>query len=108
MNVENAANRLEGLFLSKNLRYPQEVYNELKKLMNEYESFFEKITPEDFLSLIFHLWSKLTTGNFELAKSTLSSLMFFRLLKNSGDLHKEDCEDCGGSGEVNCDVCDKV
>lgn len=106
MNVENAANRLEGLFAGAKSQNPSDVYEHLRKLMDNYRTFFQQMTPIDYLSLTFYLWSKINTGNFDLAKATLSNLLFFRLLKNTGDLHSEECEDCGGSGEISCDECD--
>jgi len=84
----------------------QETYDLFVQLINKQKDYFSHKSPEDIIKLLFYIWSYHKTHSFELGEEMLNKLGFALLFYTEGEQHKDDCDDCGGNGDVPCDVCD--
>ena len=92
--------------LLTNTETPQDTYYSLVHLMKKQRDYFQHISPENIVKLIFYCYSFAKTKDFALSDKMLNEIGFAVLFNNSGDNHKEECDECGGSGDVQCDICD--
>ena len=92
--------------LLKNTSTPQDTYYSLIHLMKKQKDYFQHMSPENIIKLTFYCYSLGQTDSFNLGDKMLNQIGFAVLFYNSGDNHKEDCDNCGGNGELSCDVCD--
>lgn len=84
---------------------PQHVWDNLRVLMKEQKSYFEKIPPQNIIKVIFYIWSLKETGNFKLGEKMLNEISFALVFHHEGNYHKEYCQSCGGQGDYDCDEC---
>jgi hypothetical protein len=84
---------------------PQQVWDNLRVLMNEQKSYFEKISPQNIIKVIFYIWSLKETGNFKLGEKMLNEISFALVFHHEGNYHKEYCGSCGGEGDIDCNEC---
>lgn len=84
---------------------PQQVWDNLRVLMNEQKSYFEKVSPQNIIKVIFYIWSLKETGNFKLGEKMLNEISFALVFHHEGNHHKEYCGSCRGEGDFDCDDC---
>ena len=89
-----------------NTSTPQDTYFSLVQLMMKQKDYFQHISPENIVKLIFYCYSFAKTKDFALSDKMLNEIAFAVLFNNSGDNHKDECDDCGGNGELSCEECD--
>lgn len=106
-NMDNKLKRLAKNVteLLKNTETPQDTYYSLVKIMEKQKDYFQHMSPENILKLIFYCYSFGQTHSFEMADKMLDKIGFAVLIRNTGDLHKEECDDCSGNGEIACEHC---
>jgi hypothetical protein len=85
---------------------PQDTYYSLVHLMKKQRDYFQNMSPENILKLIFYCFSYSETKSFELSDKMLNNIGFAVLFYNTGNHHREECDECGGNGENPCDRCD--
>jgi hypothetical protein len=85
---------------------PQQVYDELIRLVAKQPDYFKMIGPENIIKLTFLIYSHKKTGNFELGDKMLNESMFLFMVYSEGDNHRETCQECGGDGQIDCQECD--
>ena len=92
--------------LLTNTETPQETYYSLLKVMKKQKDYFQHMSPDNVIKLLFYCYSYGQTKSFEQADKMLNNIGFAVLFNNSGDYHREECGDCSGNGEVDCNYCD--
>ena len=102
--IKRLAKNVKELLL--NTDTPQDTYYSLVHLMKKQKDYFQHLPAENILKLTFYCYSLGHTGSFELADKMLNQIGFAVLFYNSGNKFKEECDNCGGNGDVQCDVCD--
>lgn len=88
-----------------NTSTPQDTYFSLGQLMMKQKDYFQHMLPENIVKLIFYCYSLGKTNSYTLGDKMLNKIVFAVVIKNSGDIHQEDCEDCWGDGEFSCEEC---
>lgn len=92
--------------LLTNTETPQETYYSLLQVMRKQKDYFQHMSPDNIIKLLFYCYSYGQTKSFEESDKMLNNIGFAVLFNNSGDYHREECEDCSGNGEVDCNYCD--
>jgi RecJ-like exonuclease len=92
--------------LLTNTETPQETYYSLLQVMRKQKDYFQHMSPDNVIKLLFYCYSYGQTKSFEQADKMLNNIGFAVFFNNSGDYHKEECGDCSGNGEVDCSYCD--
>ena len=92
--------------LLTNTETPQETYYSLLKVLKKQKDYFQHMSPDNVIKLLFYCYSYGQTKSFEQADKMLNNIGFAVLFNNSGDYHREECGDCSGNGEVDCNYCD--
>lgn len=87
------------------LTTPQEYFDWLTKYVYERRDFFEDLTPDEFLKILFYIYSLKTTGTFDLAEQIFERLQFIGLLYTEGDPSMFSCPECDGGGRIECYEC---
>lgn len=105
-NLKIKAKKLYTMFLDKDMDSVQDVYEELTKIAYRVKVYFEKITPIDFIKLVFYIWSLLKTNQFDLGERLYTNSYFAKLFINEEENYKKSCENCLGNCEVYCRKCD--
>ena len=85
---------------------PQDTYYSLVHLMKKQSDYFQNMPPENILKLIFYCFSYSETKSFELSDKMLNDIGFAVLFYNTGNHHREECDECSGGGEIPCGSCD--
>jgi hypothetical protein len=84
---------------------PQDTYLSLVGLMNKQSDYFSLMAPENVLKLTFYCHSYAKTKSFDLADKMLDNIAFAVLFYNTGNTHKDSCDNCEGRGEIHCEDC---
>jgi hypothetical protein len=92
--------------LLTNTETPQETYYSLIRVMRKQKDYFEHMPPENIVKLILYCYSYGQTKSFEESDKMLNNIGFAVLFNNSGDYHREECDNCSGNGETDCQNCD--
>jgi RecJ-like exonuclease len=92
--------------LLANTETPQETYYSLLKVLKKQKDYFQHMSPDNVIKLLFYCYSYGQTKSFEQADKMLNNIGFAVLFNNSGDYHREECDNCSGGGEVDCQNCD--
>jgi len=92
--------------LLANTETPQETYYSLIQVMRKQKDYFQHMSPENIVKLSFYCYSYAQTNSFEESDKMLNNIGFAVLFNNSGDNHKEECDNCSGNGEIDCPNCD--
>ena len=92
--------------LLKNTETPQDTYDSLNFLMKKQRDYFQHMSPENVLKLCFYCYSYSQTKSFEMSDDMLNKIGFAVLFYNTGNHHRQECDECSGNGEVNCNYCD--
>lgn len=105
-NLKSAkiAQKLAGLF-KKDL-IPQEIYSQLRNVWRKNKDYFQTLTPEDFIRIIFFIYSLNHTGNYDLGIKMINDLIFSFSFHSDLEDHSEECSSCDGSGTEECGDCD--
>jgi hypothetical protein len=82
-----------------------EVFDSLREIAKDQSDYFNKIGPQDFIKLVFYIYSLKKTNDFSLGEKMLFNVGFSQLLISQNEIHIYTCSDCEGSGVVDCDVC---
>ena len=78
--------------LLTNTETPQDTYYSLVHLMRKQKDYFQHISPENIVKLIFYCYSFAKTKDFALSDKMLNEIAFAVLFNNSGDNHKDECD----------------
>ena len=102
--LEVFAKKLSNIF-SNELTKPQEFFDWFMFLKKTKSQFLGHINNTITLQLVFLIFSYKTEGNFDLGYRIINSLGFANLFMTEGVLYDEDCDYCGGDGDITCDTC---
>jgi hypothetical protein len=92
--------------LLANTETPQDTYYSLIQVMRKQKDYFQHMSPENIVKLSFYCYSYAQTNSFEESDKMLNNIGFAVLFNNSGDNHREECDNCSGNGETDCHNCD--
>lgn len=89
-----------------NTSTPQDTYFSLVQLMMKQKDYFQHMLPENIVKLVFYCYSLGKTNSYTLGDKMLNKITFAVVIRNTGDIHQEDCDNCSGNGELSCEECD--
>lgn len=102
--LKKLARKIEGLV--DRTEPPQMVYDDLSVIAKRQRDYFTHLGPDNFIKLVFYIYSLKNTNNFDLGDKMINNLSFIQLIETEGNHTIKTCEECDGSGEVDCDNCD--
>jgi hypothetical protein len=102
--LKKLARKIEGLV--DRTDPPQLVYDDLCVIAKRQEDYFKHLGSDNFIKLVFYIYSIKNTNDFALGDKMINSLSFIQLIETEGNHTVKTCESCGGDGEYECDDCD--
>jgi len=103
--LKRLATKIVGL-IDGDFNSPQDCFEKFAVIYKSQYSYFQNFEPSNLLKLIFYIYSFKNTDDFKLAESLLNKSSFASLFRVDSDYYEETCDECGGNGEISCDVCD--
>lgn len=82
-----------------------DVYTSLRDKAKSQFDYFSRLGPQNFLKLVFYIYSLKNSNSFELGEKMLYNLAFSQLVDSENELHIETCDECDGQGVVECPEC---
>jgi hypothetical protein len=86
---------------------PQSVYDGLVPVMQSQKDYFKYLGPHNIVKLTIYIYSYSEGKGFNLGDKMINSLGFANVFTTEGTEYVEECSNCSGEGEVDCDYCDR-
>lgn len=84
-----------------------DVYNSLRDKARSQFDYFNRLGPQNFLKLVFYIYSLKNSNSFEIGEKMLYNLAFSQLVDSENITHIETCDECDGQGVVECPECNR-
>ena len=105
--LQRLAKNFSGLITDKDLSL-EDLFFQLTSIKEKYKEYFlgKSFQVQDFIKLLFFLFSYLRTGKFDLGQKYLNNIFFVSFFLPTDQYYTESCRNCEGDGRVDCSSCD--
>lgn len=101
--LKKVANKISNIM--PDVSNPQETYHKFINIAKNQKVYFNHLSPENYLKVVFYIWSLKKTGDFILGDKLINNLHFANLFYTENEIHYDTCQECYGDGSNSCGEC---